>query len=102
MSFRENVIQVVRAIPAGQVRTYGEVAAAAGCPGAARAVGAIMRSNKHSFLTHAGHPEAIPCHRVVAAHHKLGGFNGGSEAKRRLLESEGWRVYTETDQLEHA
>lgn len=91
-SFKEQVYAVVRGIPAGAVMTYGEVAAAAGNPRAARAVGAIMRGNPKSFLTAADDPEAVPCHRVVAQHRKLGGFNGGLDAKEALLAAEGWTV----------
>ncbi|MBI4032486.1 MGMT family protein [Candidatus Berkelbacteria bacterium] len=93
--FRAHVYAVVQRIPAGQVLTYGEVAARAGNPRAARAVGALMRSNHKSFLTHPNDPDAIPCHRVVAAGHRLGGYNGGIEVKRRLLESENWQVYAD-------
>lgn len=98
--FRDAVYRVVRAIPAGKVLTYGEVASRAGYPGAARAVGAVMRANPKSFVTHPDDPEAVPCHRVVAAHHRLGGFNQGSRWKQLLLEQEGWQITRNT--LEHA
>ncbi len=91
-AFKEQVYAVVRSIPSGQVMTYGEVAAAAGNPKAARAVGAIMRGNPKSFVTAAGDPDAVPCHRVVAASRRLGGFNGGTDAKIALLTAEGWRI----------
>jgi methylated-DNA-[protein]-cysteine S-methyltransferase len=68
-------------IPFGQTRTYGEIAAAMGQPGAARAVGS---ANHHNPV-----PLVIPCHRVVAADGTLGGFGGGVDLKRRLLELEG-------------
>lgn len=90
--FQDKVIAVVKGIPAGSVLTYGEVAARAGNPRAARAVGTIMRGNKYSFLTTTNHTEAVPCHRVVAAGRRLGGFNGGEEAKQQLLIAEGWQV----------
>ena len=90
--FAEAVYTVVRAIPAGHVLTYGEVATRAGNPRAARAVGSLMRGNHKSFLTHRDDPTAIPCHRVVAAGYRLGGFNGGTEAKINLLATEGWRI----------
>lgn len=67
-------------IPPGRVATYGDVAAAAGRPGAARAVGTIMRER--------GGPH-LPCHRVVAAGGRLGGFGGNAELKRALLRAEG-------------
>jgi len=63
--------------------TYGEVAEAAGCPGAARAVGNIMSRN---------YEPDIPCHRVVRSDGKLGNYNrGGEEGKRRLLTYESRR-----------
>jgi O-6-methylguanine DNA methyltransferase len=79
-SFRERVLTVVRGIPQGETRTYGEVAACAGKPLAARAVGAILRTN---------YDPAIPCHRVVKRDGTLGGYNRGVEKKRALLTSEG-------------
>ncbi len=69
-------------IPAGEVRTYGEVAAAAGSRGAARAVGTAMATNPL--------PGVIPCHRVVRADGTIGGYGeGGSRRKRELLAREG-------------
>jgi len=59
---------------------YGEVAAAAGRPGAARAVGRVMATNPV--------PPFVPCHRVVAADGGLGGYGGGLDLKSRLLERE--------------
>lgn len=97
-SFREQVFTVVRSIPAGSVMTYGQVAAAAGNPKAARAVGTIMRTNPKSFLNAADDPEVVPCHRVVAAKQQLGGFNGGAPAKRQLLTAEGWTI-TDTNEV---
>ncbi len=78
--FTQRVIAVVRRIPAGRVATYGDVARVAGRPGAARAVGTVMRR--------CGRPD-IPCHRVVAAAGRLGGFGGNLELKRALLRAEG-------------
>lgn len=91
-NFRDQVYSIVRSIPADSVMTYGQVASAAGNPKAARAVGAIMRTNPKSFLNAPNDPEVVPCHRVVAANQQLGGFNGGSAAKSRLLTAEGWNV----------
>src|SRR6185312_10718086 len=85
--FKETVITVVRRIPVGHVATYGDVAEAAGRPGAARAVGNIMRT--------CGRPD-IPCHRVVAAAGKLGGYGGNIELKRALLRAEGLHVTSTT------
>jgi len=78
-SFQQRVLACCRQIPFASVRTYGEVAAAAGCPGAARAVGACMAKNPIPII--------IPCHRVVAADGSLGGYSafGGVRTKRRLL-----------------
>ncbi|MEK7184388.1 MAG: MGMT family protein [Patescibacteria group bacterium] len=92
-TFKDRVLTIVRAIPAGSVLTYGQVAAAAGNEKAARAVGTIMRGNQHSFLnTDPDNKDAVPCHRVVAANNRLGGFNGGEEAKLQLLRAEGWNI----------
>lgn len=78
--FSKKVRAIVRAIPKGKTLTYKEVAARAGNPGAARAVGAIMRAN---------YDENIPCHRVVRSDGSLGGYNrGGSLRKRDILNSE--------------
>ena len=82
-NFTERVRNVVRDIPKGKVMTYGEVAAVAGSPGAARAVGTIMSKN---------YDKGIPCHRVIGADGSLGGYNrGGIEKKRKLLQKEGYR-----------
>jgi O-6-methylguanine DNA methyltransferase len=79
-NFTARVLSVVRRIPRGQVATYGEVAARAGRPRAARAVGNIMRD--------CGRPD-VPCHRVIAAGGRLGGYGGSETLKRALLLSEG-------------
>ncbi len=79
-AFSTRVILIVKRIPAGQVATYGDVAAAAGQPRAARAVGNIMRR-----CSGAG----VPCHRVVAANGLLGGYGGNEHLKRSLLRAEG-------------
>lgn len=73
------MLDVVRRIPPGLVATYGDVAALAGRPRAHRAVGTIMRTCED--------PQ-VPCHRVVAAGGRLGGF-GEPHRKRELLEAEG-------------
>jgi len=78
--FRSRVLSVVRRIPAGRVATYGDVAAAAGNARACRAVGNIMRDCRS---------HDVPCHRVVAAGGRLGGYGGNLELKRGLLRAEG-------------
>ena len=78
--FRRRVIMVVRRIPPGRVATYGDVAAAAGRPRASRAVGNIMRDCG---------ARDVPCHRVIAAGGRLGGYGGNLELKRGLLRAEG-------------
>ncbi len=82
--FSRRVLNRCARIGFGEIMSYGELARAVGKPGAARAVGQIMANNQL--------PLFFPCHRVVAADGRLGGFNGGLEIKRRLLEFEGWRV----------
>lgn len=78
--FAEKVHSVVRSISKGETMSYAAVANAAGYPGAARAVGTLMKAN---------HDPAIPCHRVICSDGSVGQYNrGGSLAKERLLESE--------------
>ena len=78
--FTLRVLAVVAAIPRGCTMIYGQVAAAAGSPGAARAVGSIMEHNRDAH---------VPCHRVVRANGDIGGYNGLRGEKRRLLVQEG-------------
>jgi methylated-DNA-[protein]-cysteine S-methyltransferase len=78
--FAARVRSVVRRLPRGRVATYGDIAAAAGRPRAHRAVGNIMRTCQDS---------SIPCHRVIAAGGKLGGYGRDLHAKRDLLVAEG-------------
>jgi methylated-DNA-[protein]-cysteine S-methyltransferase len=75
--FQLTVWRALTGIPFGEVRTYGELAESLGQPGAARAVGAANARNPVAIL--------VPCHRVVAAGGRLGGYSGGLEVKRRLL-----------------
>lgn len=78
--FTRAVHRVVRAIPLGETRTYGQVAELAGYPGAARAVGSLMKANTD--------PD-IPCHRVVRGDGRPGEYNrGGERVKARLLAEE--------------
>lgn len=79
--FQRAVWQAMRKIRAGQTRSYGEIARAIGKPKAVRAVGGACGANPIPVL--------IPCHRVLAAHQKIGGFSGGLDWKRRLLAREG-------------
>jgi methylated-DNA-[protein]-cysteine S-methyltransferase len=81
--FHQRVYQAARKIPPGHTVTYGELAAQLGSPGSARAVGQAMGRNPFAIV--------VPCHRVLAAGGKLGGFsaNGGIETKRRMLTIEG-------------
>lgn len=77
VSFAERVRSVVRTIPKGKTMTYGQVAAMAGSPGAARAVGNIMKCNFDN---------TVPCHRVVRSDGTIGDYNrGGSDVKKKLL-----------------
>jgi O-6-methylguanine DNA methyltransferase len=78
--FTFRVLTVVRRIPPGRVATYGDVAAMAGRPRAARAVGNVMK--------HCGRRD-VPCHRVIAAGGRLGGYGGNEVLKRALLVAEG-------------
>jgi methylated-DNA-[protein]-cysteine S-methyltransferase len=77
--FRKKVMEELRKVQAGSTVTYGELATAAGSPGAARAVGNVMATNPV--------PLFVPCHRVVATN-GLGGFTGGLDVKRALLRLE--------------
>jgi len=79
-SFTRRVYETVAAIPAGQSRTYGDIARQLGRPGAARAVGRAMATNPFPVL--------IPCHRVIGADGSLTGFAGGVEMKAAMLEME--------------
>ena len=79
--FQKNVIGMCRQIPIGVTVSYGQLATKVGCPGAARAVGSVMRTNRF--------PIVVPCHRVVRSN-GLGGFSAsdGVKTKRMLLELE--------------
>lgn len=79
-SFKKSVLEVVKNIPKGEVLSYKEVAKRAGNPKAARAVGRILHNNRN--------PQ-IPCHRVIKADGKLGGYNRGVKVKLGLLRKEG-------------
>jgi O-6-methylguanine DNA methyltransferase len=78
-AFQQRVWNALLQIPRGETRSYGEIARAIRNVRAARAVGSACGANPIPIL--------IPCHRVLAAKHKLGGYSGGLEWKRKLL----WR-----------
>ena len=78
--FSHRVLTVVRRIPPGRVATYGDVAKMAGRLRAARAVGNIMKGCS---------VRGVPCHRVIAAGGRLGGYGGNEVLKRSLLAAEG-------------
>jgi O-6-methylguanine DNA methyltransferase len=77
--FRNVVFEVVRKIPKGKTLTYKEVATRVGNPKAARAVGAVLRTNVDPN---------VPCHRVVKSDGTLGGYNRGIQKKEKLLRIE--------------
>jgi methylated-DNA-[protein]-cysteine S-methyltransferase len=81
--FHRRVYERARRIPPGATLSYGEIAAGIGSPGAARAVGQALGQNPF--------PIVVPCHRVLAAGGKIGGFSahGGVATKRRMLAIEG-------------
>lgn len=79
--FQREVYAAVARIPYGSTRSYGEIARELGRPQAVRAVGAANAANPLSLV--------VPCHRVIAADGRLGGYGGGLELKARLLAMEG-------------
>ena len=80
-NFQQAVLLAAYAIPRGSVTSYGLLAAHLGKPKAARAVGTALATNPFPIL--------IPCHRVIRSDRTLGGFGGGPQMKRALLEEEG-------------
>ena len=80
-AFQERVWGELRKIPLGQTRSYADIAAAVGSPGAVRAVGTANGSNPVAVL--------VPCHRVIRSDGSLGGYGGGLPNKVRLLAAEG-------------
>jgi len=81
--FRRTVLDHLAAISYGHTESYAEVAAATGHPGAVRAVGSACATNPLAVV--------VPCHRVLRSDGSLGGYLGGLEVKRALLELEGAR-----------
>ena len=79
--FQKSVWREMLKIPAGKTKSYGEVAEAIGNPKAVRAVGGACGANPIPVL--------VPCHRILAANKKIGGFSGGLDRKRQLLQNEG-------------
>ncbi len=80
-AFQESVWRELRKIPPGETRSYAQIAAAIGQPGAVRAVGTANGDNHVAVL--------IPCHRVIRSDGTLGGYAGGLDRKRQLLAAEG-------------
>jgi methylated-DNA-[protein]-cysteine S-methyltransferase len=93
-AFERNVWQAARRIPCGEVRSYGDIAREIGAPGAAQAVGLALGRNPV--------PIVVPCHRVLAADGRTGGFSapGGVATKFRILEIEGARRTGEPELFE--
>jgi O-6-methylguanine DNA methyltransferase len=79
--FQKSVWRAMIKISLGKTKSYGEIASAIGNPKAVRAVGGACGANPVPVL--------VPCHRVLAAHKKLGGFSSGLDWKRSLLKREG-------------
>ncbi len=76
-AFQQAVWGALREIPYGETRTYGQIAARIGMPGAGRAVGQANHRNPISIM--------IPCHRVIGTGGRLTGYGGGLEVKEKLL-----------------
>lgn len=79
--FQQQVLEKEYAVRRGRVTNYGRLALSLGCPGSARAVGNALARNPFPLL--------VPCHRAVRADGSLGGFQGGTAMKRKLLAAEG-------------
>ena len=90
-AFQRRVVDCVCIIPSGRTRSYAEIAAEAGSPGAARAVGRVMARNRY--------PIVIPCHRVITRGGGLGGYTGGLKIKRSLLSFESGQAFTLTPEF---
>jgi len=79
-NFQRQVWEVLRGIPYGETRSYGQIAYAAGCANGPRAVGQAIGSNPISII--------VPCHRVIGSNGQLTGYGGGLPRKRALLKLE--------------
>ena len=90
-AFQEAVWRELRKIPVGETRSYADIAAAIGEPGAVRAVGTANGANPVAVL--------VPCHRVIRSDGTLGGYAGGLDRKRKLLAAEGagWKEQAQLD-----
>lgn len=84
MNAAERVYRKLMEVPPGMVVSYSELARAAGIPNGQRAVGRIMNRNPYVGI--------VPCHRVVMADGRIGGYASGPQAKARMLEGEGVAV----------
>ena len=82
--FQQSVWRQLLKISAGKTKSYGEIAAAIKNPKAVRAVGGACGANPIPVL--------VPCHRILAANKKIGGFSGGLDWKRSLLAREGIKI----------
>jgi len=80
-AFQQHVLHAEHAIPRGRVSTYQRIAGHLGKTGGARAVGRALASNPFPII--------VPCHRAIRSDGTLGGYQGGTEMKRALLEMEG-------------
>jgi AraC family transcriptional regulator of adaptative response/methylated-DNA-[protein]-cysteine methyltransferase len=85
-AFQEAVWRELRKIPSGETRSYAQIAAAVGQPGAVRAAGTANGANHVAVL--------IPCHRVIRSDGSLGGYAGGLDRKRQLLAAEGHQEHS--------
>jgi methylated-DNA-[protein]-cysteine S-methyltransferase len=94
-AFDRRVLEETRRIGWGETRTYGEIASSLGAPGAARAVGAALGRNPA--------PIVIPCHRVLAANGRSGGFSapGGVTTKMKMLALERARRSSAPELFDH-
>ena len=84
MSIDKKIYKKLLKVPEGKITTYGELAKAVGLINGQRAVGKIMNKNPY--------PGIIPCHRVVKADGKVGGYAYGEEIKINMLEKEGIKI----------
>ncbi len=92
--FRQRCWDRLLRIPYGQTCSYGEIARAVGCPNGSRAVGQANHYNPISII--------VPCHRVLAGGHFLGGYGGGLPVKALLLRLEGAKFRDETPKADPA
>ena len=84
MSIDKKIYKKLLEVPEGKITTYGELAKAVGFTNVQRAVGKIMNKNPY--------PVIIPCHRVVKADGKVGGYAYGEEIKTSMLKKEGIKI----------